>query len=700
MPESIAVWLATNTAITASGVVATVGTLTTITSVALTAGALAYGNHQRRKQQRQARDAFNASLQDRLVMTATAQAARSRVYGRVRNVDGVLFKHTHGEHKKFYTLVVALAGHEVDGIEDVYFNDKVVELDEDGAVIASDWAPTVRTTTTVDMVVTAGAGSVTLPHTPAAGTTVRAIVQLGPFGNQGYNIPGTLDGNVFSVTGAPYSGTWKVKYSYDSGASKATVRKYTGAPGQDLYDDLHALVGDAVGETDRFEGIACLLVTLQYDQDVFATGVPSISAVVRGAKVYDPRDESTAWTENPALIARDWSLHANGGGCVEAELNAATFVAAANACDVETEFALPEGDPVVLPLYQCGIVIRLDANPDEALSEICEAMAGKWGWAGGKLSVRAGVYRAPVASIGEDWVTSVQDIRITPSGPTAEAINVMRPTYAAASEGYVQTPAPPVRAESYIDADGRELPLEVQLGGVTQGVHVQHVCAVLMREARESLTVELPCNLRAYELELFDVVDLTLPRFGWDAKLFEVVGWRFSLAGGILLTLRETAAAIYTPDAVFDLLTTSPNTGLPRPEQVPAITGLDAESGGDDQADGSALARIRVTWDPVDSEAVRQSGRIEVQVAEVFGGLPDGDWSSMVTVAGSATSADVVGQRIGWVVSIRARAVNTLGMRGPWREIAHTVEGRNSQAGVLEAVQAFDADGVIYSNLA
>ena len=57
------------------------------------------------------------SLEDRLVMTATANGRRSRVYGRVRNVDGVVFKQTHGTHKQFYTLVISLAGHEVDAIE-------------------------------------------------------------------------------------------------------------------------------------------------------------------------------------------------------------------------------------------------------------------------------------------------------------------------------------------------------------------------------------------------------------------------------------------------------------------------------------------------------------------------------------------------------------------------------------------------------
>ncbi len=683
MPETVAVWLATNTAITSAGYVATVGQLTALTTVAFTAATFTYGNHQRRKQQRAAREAFNDSVQDRLVMTATAQAARSRVYGRVRNVDGVLFSHTHGPNKEFLTMVVAFAGHQVDAIEQVWFNDKPVTLDAFGNVTSEPYNVTARTSAAIPMVVTGGAGTVELPSAPIStpiavfGTNVPGSGSSIDFAPD-LTHPGTLSGSTFSVTGAPRDGAWLVLYETEPTSSRARVRLYTGAPGQSLYSDLVALVGSAVMPSDRFEGVACAIVTLQYDQDVFPSGVPGISAVIRGARVFDPRTSSTQWSENPGLIARDWSLYASGGGCVASEINEPSFLAAANACDVVTGFALPSGGPVVLPLYQCGIVIPLNANPDEALSEICEAMAGQWGWAGGRLSVRAGVYRAPVASITEDWITSAEAIDVTPAAPTGEAINILRPTYADAAQGYVQTPGPEVRADTYVAADGRELVQELQLGGVTRSVHAQHVCGVLLREAREALTLKLPCNLRAYGLELFDVVSVTLPRFGWAAKLFEVVGWRFSLTGGVMLTLRETAAAIYTPEPVFDLINTSPNTGLPRPEAPPAITGLAATSGGVAQIDGSSLARIRVSWNPIASEAVRQSGSIEVQVAEVFGGLPAGDWPTIAPLAGRALAADIFGQRIGRLVAIRARAVNTLGMRGPWRQITHLVSGRRA----------------------
>ena len=52
-------------------------------AIAITVVSAISSNHQRIKAERKARDDYNASLEDRLVMTDTANGARSRVYGRV-----------------------------------------------------------------------------------------------------------------------------------------------------------------------------------------------------------------------------------------------------------------------------------------------------------------------------------------------------------------------------------------------------------------------------------------------------------------------------------------------------------------------------------------------------------------------------------------------------------------------------------------
>ena len=230
----------------------------------------------------------------------------------------------------------------------------------------------------------------------------------------------TVVGTGVSVSGAPVDGTYLVNYQYSQDTPKARVRKYLGGPAQDLYADLSATVGTSqLLSSDKFAGDVSLIVTPQYDQDAFPSNIPQISAVMRGAKVLDPRTGTTAWTENPALIARDWALYAYGGGAEADEFVDTAFTAAANACDVSTSFVTDAGTEV-RPLYQCGIVCPLDADPSVTLGEIVEAMAGQCGWIGGRLTLCAGVYRAPVAAITADWISDKSAIELVVQAPTSD----------------------------------------------------------------------------------------------------------------------------------------------------------------------------------------------------------------------------------------------------------------------------------------
>jgi len=76
-------------------------------TIVLTVASIVIGSWQASRARQAARDAFNASLRDRLVSVSTTTAYRSRVYGTVRNVDGILFKASHGQDLRYYTFVVA-----------------------------------------------------------------------------------------------------------------------------------------------------------------------------------------------------------------------------------------------------------------------------------------------------------------------------------------------------------------------------------------------------------------------------------------------------------------------------------------------------------------------------------------------------------------------------------------------------------------
>lgn len=660
---------------------------------AVVAGAVAIGAslavnaYQSRQQRRKARDAYNASLQDRLVMQSSTSGVLSRCYGRVRNVDGILFKGSHGSNKEKYTMVVALAGHECDAIEDVYLGDERLPL---GPPDVNGWqSPTtggyVKGSLNSEVQLgTVGGGShtFTTSNDPAAGSIAVTLTQGSGDSESTTQLSytqGGTGGRDITFDGGLLGGAARVLYQHVGAAPKVRVRKFLGAPGQDLSPYLTPDFPGLVTSADKFQGICCLLIEFTFDTDVFPNGLVPVSAVIRGAKVYDPRTSLTQWTQNPSLIANDWALYDHGGGAAAAEINTNSVISAANGCDVTHAFTLPSG-PQVLPMFSCNIVCKLDANPWETLGSIVESMAGKYGWSGGLLTVRAGVYNAPVArTIDESWlrgaepsageegsaITSEQaSLRVTTGPSRQDIINVMRPTISDAAQDYIATPVPEVRAGAWVTADGDEYAREVELLGVTDTAHAQHVCGVLMREQRNGLTITLPCNLRAYELELFDVVPVTLPRLGFVSKMFEVVGWRKSV-GGITLTLKETAASIYDPDTSFSETDLTPNTALPSPFNVPVPSSITLASGTAQllkQADGTITSRIEVNWAATTSEAVAQ-GVVQVVYGDVT--TPMDEWRS-VEVPGGSTRAFLTDVQDGAYYVIKLRARNAMGVNSLW----------------------------------
>ena len=100
------------------------------------------------------------------------------------------------------------------------------------------------------------------------------------------------------------------KWGYDSSnsTSKILIKKFLGTDTQNVYTTLSALTdgpewqNKETGDDTNFkgQGIACMYMRLEYDQDVFADGLPTFTAVVEGKKVYDPRNSTTAYSANAA----------------------------------------------------------------------------------------------------------------------------------------------------------------------------------------------------------------------------------------------------------------------------------------------------------------------------------------------------------------------------------------------------------------
>ena len=742
---------------------------------ATVATSLAVSDYQRKVARDEARAAWNASLKDRLIMTATTDGPRTRVYGRARNVDGVLFKVPHGTNNELYTFVIGLGQDEVDGIERVYFNDTALVIDGSGNVLRASIYDEGTATSTQNSPNVTGIGTLwtdskqvkpgmyfattdTLlypilqvvddthivldrPYLGATTTSVAyevsdvcqyattpgivlqetsAVVTQADVGGQvvttlaAVPTPNTVTATLrsgtgtnmeffpvtsFSITGQDFTAfglpqnwvgaTCVITYTQvgTSVVSYAKVTKHTGAPGQNLSIELLArgVPASLITGAHNFTGIAALVVTFKYSQDVFPGGVPSVSAVVRGVKVYDPRSPGSpaAWSRNPALCALDWARYTNGGNLALSEVVLSKFIEAANACDVSTTFNTVTTGGKTLSVtearYFCDTVASTAGDVGQSLEAMVVSMAGRWGWSGGKLSLRAGSWRASVITITEDWISDVGSINIVPSTAPQDTMNIVHPSISDETRGYVINPlpeVPPVGSNPYLALDGEELPVDITFGAITSAHHASDVSKVKLLEGRQGVTVTLPLKNNGVILELFDVVTVVLPQYGWTvglAKTFEVLGWKFSLTAGPEVVLREVTASNYAVDSTFLINDLHDNTSLPTPWRVTVPLGLGLVAPGTTPGEDfyQLVSHVTLAWTAHTDIGVLQSGAIEVQwVSDLE--YAAGRWGS-VLVTGASTRYVAVGLSIGMLYYFRIRAVNTLGVRSGWTSVVSVV---------------------------
>ncbi len=148
-----------------------------IAIAAVIVGTLALSSYQKRKAARAARAAFDSAQVDRLVNIEASVASHELVLGRVRKGGNIFFRTTVGAYKEMYVACIALAAHEIDGIERIYFNEQPIDIDGNGTVLTAPYARWVTRSISGQI-----SGSVTtLEQTPISGSlSVVAVSNSGP----------------------------------------------------------------------------------------------------------------------------------------------------------------------------------------------------------------------------------------------------------------------------------------------------------------------------------------------------------------------------------------------------------------------------------------------------------------------------------------------------------------------------------------
>jgi len=424
-----------------------------------------------------------------------------------------------------------------------------------------------------------------------------------------------------------------------------------------LGKSTQAADGDLVAESagkwtsdHRLQGIAYVYARLEFNADAFPNGEPNITAIVKGKKVYDPRTATTAYSDNAALCFRDYLASDYGLNSDTDEIDDTLISTAADICDESVSLSGGGTER----RYKTNGSFSTGIKPAEAIDNLLRPMGGMLWYAQGKWRVKAAAYITPTLSFDEDDLRSTLTINTRHS--RRDNFNIVRGTFRGADSNWQFSDFPEIRSATFIAIDnGQESAMDLDLGMVSSSAQAQRIAKIALYQNREQLTLSASFGLRAFQLQVGDVILFSNSRAGFVDKPFEVVAWSFAPDGNgaleVKMTLRETSAAVYSWSAEENAFEIN-NTTLADPFDVPAI-GLAISS--EARVINEHLTNVIIAT--ITSGSPERIDNIEVQYRKY------GETTFSTGYTGDLGRVEIIDVEDD-DYDIRARAINTFGIKG------------------------------------
>lgn len=316
-----------------------------------------------------------------------------------------------------------------------------------------------------------------------------------------------------------------------------------------------------------------LRYTLSGDESPFGSNVSSrITVRVRGAKLYDPRRDSTvggsgshratdqttwAWVDdnvgrNPALqllwyllgwriqnpVTGEWRL-AVGLGLPVDRIDLASFIAAANLCDEPVTLASGATEP----RYRSDGVFGEGDDPSVVFENLCATMNGVLRDAGGKLALEI-LHNDLGTFIDLSDADVIDGFTWLQTPPIDQSFNIVRGQYVDPSDAGLYQPVdyPDVSLPS---PDGIDRSKTFNFGMVQSPSQAQRLAKTYLQRAQYPGTFTADFLASAWRCQVGSIVRFTFPALGFNSKLFRVIEHSIKVDGRCPMVLREEHASIY-----------------------------------------------------------------------------------------------------------------------------------------------------------
>ena len=332
-------------------------------------------------------------------------------------------------------------------------------------------------------------------------------------------------------------------------ANLVRVKKHLGSDDQSADTDLISESDGKWTVDHKLSGIAYLYVRLEFNADAFPNGLPNISCLVQGKKVFDPRDSSTAYKTNPALCIRDYlSDNKYGFGASSSEIDDTSFTTAANICD-ET-ISLKAGGTE--KKYTLNGTFESNATPKQTLENLLTSIGGTIVYSNGTFKIKAAKYISPTITLDDGDVRG-GGVGLQTARSQRDNYNAVKGVFTSPTNNYIAADYPAYISSTFQTEDGGDRKfLDLDLPYTTSQTMAQRLSKIALFRNRQKITMTMDCSLKAFQLDVGDIVQVNNSRFGFGLKPFEVAEWGLSVNSDpqntnltVDLTLREINEQVY-----------------------------------------------------------------------------------------------------------------------------------------------------------
>jgi hypothetical protein len=627
---------------------------------------------------------FSASAGNRTMQVRQAITARRVLYGEAR-VSGAVVYAASTSNNTYLHLIIVLAAHEIEAIDEVWVGENIVPsdwLDASGNVTTGRFAGKLRIKKYL------GGDGQTADPDLVAEVSEWTSAHRGR-GHAYLYLRLKKDRNTWP-TGAPnFSAVVRGKKIFDSRIGQSRWTPNGALLAFDWLTDTPYGVGAAAADVDtdtvEVAANACDEIVTVADADTVVTEVAASTDMLTlgGDRLMVQRGDWVRLTTTgsaPGGLAVDTDYYVipyQFGGTPRIKL-AATLDDAITGTAIDITSA-GSGTHTIRktgePRYYGGGMIETDKPLGENMYDILTAMGGTLVNIGGMWSLFAAVWRAPALTLNEDHVRA--PLKINTSVSRKDRYNTVKGVYSGPLNDWQPADYPVVTSSTYVDADnGERLSRDYDLPFTQRPHTAQRLAKIRLERDRREISLEYPAKFRGIQFIPCDTVSLDNDRAGWSAKSFEVHACqivRDGLALGVDLSLRETDSAIYNWSSSEEGgITPAARTNSPNPFDISAPVGLSIDSIKIDTAASDKIYRVVLGWQPYADGYVTEGGSFQIQYKKSDSAvwIPTG-----INPDGDDTSADVFSGELGTDYDIRIRAVNSLRVASEWSTFSGFVVG-------------------------